>query len=59
MRWLGELRQTGSHLHLIHPDRPGVLVTVARRPGQIVPLGTLKEIPRQAGLTGDELRELL
>ena len=54
-----DFRQTGSHLHLTHPDKPGVLVTVARHAGYTLPLGTLNEILKRAGLTADELRALL
>jgi predicted RNA binding protein YcfA (HicA-like mRNA interferase family) len=54
-----DFRQTGSHLHLTHPDKPGVIVTVARHAGYTVPVGTLKAILQQAGLSADELRELL
>lgn len=54
-----DLRQTGSHLHLTHPDRPGSLVTVAMHGSQPVPLGTLVAIMRSAGLNADDLRELL
>ena len=54
-----ELRRSGSHRHLIHPDRPGVLITVAVHAGRIVPIGTLKAIMNRAGLTGDDLSRLL
>jgi len=54
-----ELRQTGSHLHLNHPDKPGQIITVAVHPGRLVPLGTLKAILDRAGLNGDELQKLL
>jgi predicted RNA binding protein YcfA (HicA-like mRNA interferase family) len=54
-----EFRQTGSHRHLVHPDQPGKLGTIAVHAGQTVPLGTLKAILAQAGLTADELRALL
>lgn len=53
------IRQTGSHLHLAHPARPGHIITVAVHPGKLVPLGTLKAILDRAGLTGDDLRRLL
>ncbi|MDP2936308.1 MAG: type II toxin-antitoxin system HicA family toxin [Dehalococcoidia bacterium] len=53
------IRQTGSHLHLARPDHPGHIVTVAVHPGHLVPLGTLKAVLDRAGLTGDDLRDLL
>lgn len=52
------VRTTGSHAHLEHPERPG-LVTVAVHAGRTVPIKTLGNILRQAGLTADELKELL
>jgi len=42
-------RVTGSHHHFAHPDRPG-LVTV-QHPRRDVPIGTLRSIERQSGLT--------
>ena len=54
-----EMRQTGSHVHLNHADRPGVLVTVPVHAGQVLPLGTLKTILERAGLSGEDLRRLL
>jgi predicted RNA binding protein YcfA (HicA-like mRNA interferase family) len=55
-----EVRQpSGSHHHLAHPDRPGVVVTVAVHAGKLVPLGTLRAILNQAGLSADDLRRLL
>ncbi len=56
--WL-EIRQSGSHVHLAHPDRPGVILTVAVHAGRIVPVGTLKAILSRAGFSADELRQLL
>ena len=47
-RWR-ELRTAGSHRHFGHPEKPGV-VTVAGRPGDELPTGTLRAIYRQAGL---------
>lgn len=52
------LRQEGSHLHLSHADRPGI-VTVARRAGRILKPKTLKRTLEQAGLTVDEFRGFL
>jgi predicted RNA binding protein YcfA (HicA-like mRNA interferase family) len=51
-------RQTGSHAQLRHPSKPGQ-VTVAVHARKIVPLGTLARILAAAGLTPDQLRELL
>ncbi|MDP1736890.1 MAG: type II toxin-antitoxin system HicA family toxin [Caulobacter sp.] len=41
-------RQKGSHVHLKHPVRPG-LVTVPH-PRRDLPAGTLKSIERQSGV---------
>jgi predicted RNA binding protein YcfA (HicA-like mRNA interferase family) len=41
-------RQTGSHIQLKHPAKPG-LVTLPQHRGDIPP-GTLASIKRQAGL---------
>ena len=54
-----EVRQTGSHLHLAHPERSGEVLTVAMHAGRMVPLGTLNAILSQADLSADELRKLL
>jgi len=54
-----ELRQSGSHVHLTHPDRPGSLVTVAMHGSRPVPVGTLSAISRSTGLSADDLRKLL
>tara|TARA_R110002124_G_scaffold149702_2_gene315848 strand:- start:2778 stop:2969 length:192 start_codon:yes stop_codon:yes gene_type:complete len=43
-----EVRQSGSHKHLRHPDHPGT-VTVPH-PKSDLPVGTLKSIERQSGL---------
>jgi predicted RNA binding protein YcfA (HicA-like mRNA interferase family) len=51
------VRTTGSHAHLGHPTKPGI-VTVALHAGTI-PLGTLRSIIRQAGLTVDQFINLL
>ncbi len=48
----------GGHVQLKHPRKPR-RVTVPTRAGRTVPLGTLKSALDQAGLTSDELRELL
>lgn len=51
-------RVEGSHHHLKHPTKPG-LVTVVVHPGRVLRLKTLASIVRQAGLTMDEFRRLL
>jgi predicted RNA binding protein YcfA (HicA-like mRNA interferase family) len=50
-----EVRQTGSHLFLRHPD--GRLTFVAVHRGDIPP-GTLRKILKQANLTEDQFKEL-
>jgi predicted RNA binding protein YcfA (HicA-like mRNA interferase family) len=50
-----EVRQTGSHLFLRHPD--GRLTFVAMHRGDI-PLGTLRKILKQANLTDVQFKEL-
>ena len=50
--------QTGSHVQLTHPQRPGLRVTVPSHSGD-VPRGTLHAILRQAGLSRDEFLRLL
>jgi predicted RNA binding protein YcfA (HicA-like mRNA interferase family)/predicted RNase H-like HicB family nuclease len=61
LRRLGwvEVWQTGSHRHQRHPERHGALVTVAAHAGRQLPVGKLASILDAAGLTGDELRELI
>jgi len=44
-------RQVGSHRQFRHPDRPGT-VTVAGKPSDEVPKGTLGSIWRQVGRSG-------
>jgi predicted RNA binding protein YcfA (HicA-like mRNA interferase family) len=48
----------GKHLHLRHPTKPG-RVDVPYHSGRTLKPGTLKNIPLQAGLTVDALRDLL
>jgi predicted RNA binding protein YcfA (HicA-like mRNA interferase family) len=48
----------GSHHFLKHPGKPGVRVTVALHSGDLK-RKTLSSILDQAGLTIEELRELL
>lgn len=50
--------QRGSHVYLKHPDAPS-LVTVPVHGNRDVPLGTLRSILAQAGLTVDEFVALL
>jgi predicted RNA binding protein YcfA (HicA-like mRNA interferase family) len=42
-------RTRGSHRQYKHPDKPG-LVTVADKPSQDLPPGTLNSILKRAGL---------
>lgn len=51
-------RTRGSHYHLRHPEKPGMLVTVPYH-NRDLKRRTLHSILRQAGLTADELRDLL
>ena len=52
------IRQRGSHVQLRHPDRPG-LVTVPIHRGKTLKRGDLQSILHQAGLTADQLADLL
>lgn len=52
-----EVRRVGSHVQLRRDDRPED-VTLAMHRGDVPP-GTLKSIMRQAGLTREQLREIL
>ncbi|MBW4562095.1 MAG: type II toxin-antitoxin system HicA family toxin [Mojavia pulchra JT2-VF2] len=45
-------RTRGSHRQFKHPDKPGT-VTVSGKPNVDVPIGTLKNIWRQAKLEED------
>jgi len=51
-------RQVGSHLTLRHPDRPGKIV-VPVHAGAILKPGLLQGILDDAGMTVDELRDIL
>ena len=53
-----EQRRRGSHLHL-HRASDGKRVTVPVHKGRIVPIGTLRAILRDAGISVEEFRELL
>ena len=55
--WL-EQRQSGSHVLLRHPTKPGRVI-VPRHAGKIIKPGTLVSILDAASLTVDELRALL
>jgi predicted RNA binding protein YcfA (HicA-like mRNA interferase family) len=46
-------RQTGSHRQFRHPVKPGT-VTVAGKPSEEMPSGTLASILRQAQLRGSK-----
>lgn len=54
--WI-EIRQSGSHVRLRHPDR-GEDVTIALHSGTM-PLGTLRTLINQTGLSVQEFKELL
>ena len=56
--WARARSTSSSHIKLRHPDRPGH-VTVPVHGNRDLPPGTLKGILDQAGLTADELKELL
>ena len=43
-------KQEGSHQKWVHPTKPGK-VTIAGHPNDDIPIGTLKAMRRQAGLT--------
>lgn len=53
-----ERRQRGSHLTM-RRQSDGKRVTVPVHEGQTVPVGTLRAILRDAGLTVEDLMELL
>lgn len=52
------IRQRGSHVRLAHPTHP-MKVTVSIHARQVVKPGTLRSVLEQAGLTVEELIELL
>jgi predicted RNA binding protein YcfA (HicA-like mRNA interferase family) len=54
-----ELRQSGSHAQLGHPDWLGRRVTIAMHAGAILHPKTLRTILEQAGLTVSQFTELL
>ncbi len=49
-----EVAQRGSHRQFKHNTRPG-RVTVAGAPNKEIPIGTLRSILKQAGLTPEDL----
>jgi len=51
-------RQGGSHQILTHRDKGG-RVTISRHPSETLKPKTLQSILDQAGLSADQLRELL
>ncbi len=53
-----QVRQSGSHVALRHPTKRGQ-VTVPKHASIILKPKTLESILEQAGLSKDELRELL
>lgn len=52
-------RQSGSHVILRHPDKPGRVVVPRHDGGRTLRLGTLAAIIESSGLTVDELWTLL
>ena len=52
------VRQSGSHVTLKHPIKPGT-VTVPKHANVTIKLKTLSSILEQAGLAVNELRDLL
>ncbi len=51
-------RQGGNHQILTHPDKDG-RVTISRHPRETLKPKTLQSILDQAGLSAEQLRELL
>jgi predicted RNA binding protein YcfA (HicA-like mRNA interferase family) len=43
------VRTTGSHRHYKHAERPGI-VTIAGKPSSDIPIGTERNVRKQAGL---------
>ncbi len=52
------VRQSGSHIQLRHPTKPG-RVTIAYHAGRTLKPATVDSILEDAGLTADELRGLM
>jgi len=53
-----EVRRVGSHIQLRHPTKPG-RVTIAVHANRVINPKTLLSALRQAGLTLDQLHDLL
>ncbi|MBA2392000.1 MAG: type II toxin-antitoxin system HicA family toxin [Ktedonobacteraceae bacterium] len=53
-----QVRQSGSHVTLKHPTKPGI-ATVPKHVQVILKPKTLEAILKQASLTTDDLRDLL
>ncbi len=54
-----QVRQQGSHLTMRHRDDPTRRATIPMHGSQVVRLGTLRAILKGAGVTIEELRDLL
>ena len=50
---------TGGHYVLKHPDRPAVRIVIPYHGSTDIKRGVLRSILRQAGLTADDLLDLL
>jgi predicted RNA binding protein YcfA (HicA-like mRNA interferase family) len=50
-------RQVGSHMRLVHPERPEAHVTVSVHAGRDLSRGNLASILRQAGVTREEFEQ--
>jgi len=53
-----QVRQSGSHISLQHPKKLNTVI-VPKHAGIIIKAKTLKSILKQAGLSTDDLRNLL
>jgi predicted RNA binding protein YcfA (HicA-like mRNA interferase family) len=53
-----EISQKGSHVKFIHVTSEGTRIAIVPRHSYDVPLGTLRSILNQAGLTPDEFENL-
>ena len=51
--------QTGSHVQLMHPDKPHLRVTVPRHDRFDLPRPVVRSILRQAELSAEEFLDLL
>lgn len=49
-----QVAQRGSHRQFKHDDKPG-RVTIAGAPNKEIPVGTLRNILKQAGLTPEDM----